>query len=83
MIITNIKVPSDFGVNFNCKIYTEYTVDSKTKFLEFIIDDKLSFSFQVDHLSNELARVVGVLRRLSVILPPSALRSLHDLHLAE
>ena len=43
----------------------------------------LSFSFQVDHLSNELARVVGVLRRLSVILPPSALRSLHYLHLAE
>ena len=81
MIITNMCV--NFSVNFNGEIYSKYTVDSKTKFLGVIIDDKLSFSFQVDHLNNELARVVGVLRRLLVILPPSALRSLHYLHLAE
>ena len=52
MIITDRKVPSDFGVNFNGETIS---VVSKTKFLWVIIDDKLRFSFQVDYLSNKLA----------------------------
>ena len=53
------------------------SVAKLTKFMGVVIDDKLSFFlFQVDHLSNKLARVVGIHRMLSGISPPAALRSL-------
>ena len=49
MIITNRKVPSYFSVNFNGETIS---VVSKTKLiLGGIIDDKLSFLFQVDNLT--------------------------------
>ena len=37
---------------------------SSTKFLGLVVDDKLSFNEHIDHICGELAKRIGILKRI-------------------
>ena len=52
------------------------TVDS-TKFLGIFIDNKLNFSLHTKHVTNKISRSIGIIKKISPLLPEPILKQLY------
>lgn len=73
MIITNRSIPPGAPVKMGSSVLLPV---NKAKFLGVTIDDRLTFSDHVQGVVGRLSRGLGVMRKLSSVLPPSTLKSL-------
>ena len=74
MILNNMSKPPDL----NLKIGASSIERTDTyKFLGLILDDRLTFADHVNKLCSKIARNIGVIRRLSLIVPNDVLKNLY------
>ena len=50
----------------------------KTKFLGVIVDSKLTWKFHIQELEKKISKNIGIISRLSYILPADVLRMLYS-----
>ena len=72
LIILALKLPSQCN-----NVSTKLPSCHSTKLLGVVIDSQLSFKNHIDHLLAKLAPKLGLLRRLSCVLPENVLSSLY------
>ena len=74
MIISNRDGP----INLNLKIGDDLVQRIDTyKFLGVFIDDRLTFSTHTSKISSKVSQAVGMIRKMSSIVPKNILRQLH------
>ena len=74
MIITNKTIPDDFQI---CISNVPISMIDHSRFSGIEIDRNFTFSNHIDTLSKKLSKIIGLLRRLSSIIPQKYLRSLY------
>ena len=74
MVITNKTITDDFQI---CISNVPISMIDHSRFLGIVIDRKFTFSNHIDTLSKKLSKIIGLLRRLSSIIPQKYLRSLY------
>ena len=74
MVFTKNTIPNDKKIQIRG---VDLTKVSNIKFLGIYIDDKLNFNAHVNQLSNKLSRAVGLMKRMSQILPDQAMLNLY------
>lgn len=74
MIITNRAEASDLNLSMNNNFIQRVNMH---RFLGVVIDEHLNFMHHVDALCGKLSRSLGVMRRISSILPTNVLRNVY------
>jgi hypothetical protein len=74
MIISHCDIPDDFTISIRDNRVARV---STAKFLGVYIDDKLSFGYHIDQLCKKISRSVGVLYKLSPLVPSTVLTNLY------
>ena len=74
VVFRNSRINLDLYIHINDKPLVRAT---KVKFLGVFIDSNLSWHDQVNHISSNVARAVGILSKLKFILPRNILRCVY------
>lgn len=74
MIFTHSIIPRNLTMNIRDQVIKRVDV---TKFLGVLIDDKLTFRHHISDISSKLSRSVGVIYRMSQIVPVETMLSLY------
>ena len=74
MVIKNKTIPDDFQI---CISNVPFSMIDHSRFLGIVINRKFTFSNHIDTLSKKLSKIIGLLSRLSSIIPQKYLRFLY------
>ena len=68
------KIPDNLRVTIG-----DHVLDRKThgKFLGVILDEKLNFSNHIDHVTNKVSKLTGLMYKLKSFFPPNILKNLY------
>ena len=74
MVFTNLLLPNNINIEIRGSSLSKV---SNMKFLGIYIDDKLSFNTHVIKTKNKLAKAVGVMKRMSQVIPKPTMLNLY------
>ena len=74
LLVSNRKIPYSPSISYGNQLLQ---IKNSCKFLGIIIDDKLKFHLQTQHICNKISKSAGILFKLKNFAPPRVLKNIY------